>query len=87
MKHAHPEAPPRPQLLIRDDDPLKYEQAAVRWLARYAAQDRAMRLVEARRASSSTYSMGLAGMTTSRCCGSSGCSEPAGYQEAVDRVA
>jgi hypothetical protein len=35
-------------LLIRDDDPLRFERAAVRWLARYAAQDRAMRLVEAR---------------------------------------
>jgi hypothetical protein len=35
-------------LLIRDDDPLRYERAAVRWLARYAAQDRAMRLAEAR---------------------------------------
>jgi hypothetical protein len=35
-------------LLIRDDDPQRYDRAAVRWLARYAAQDRAMRLVEAR---------------------------------------
>jgi hypothetical protein len=35
-------------LLIRDDDPLRFERAAVRWLARYAAQDRAMRLAEAR---------------------------------------
>jgi hypothetical protein len=35
-------------LLIRDDDPLRYDHAAVRWLARYAAQDRAMRLAEAR---------------------------------------
>jgi hypothetical protein len=35
-------------LLIRDGDPLRYERAAVRWLARYAAQDRAMRLAEAR---------------------------------------
>jgi hypothetical protein len=35
-------------LLIRDDDPLRYERAAVRWLARYAAQDKAMRLAEAR---------------------------------------
>ena len=35
-------------LLIRDDDPQRYERAAVRWLVRYAAQDRAMRLAEAR---------------------------------------
>lgn len=35
-------------LLIRDDDPLRFERAAVRWLARYAAQDRAMRFAEAR---------------------------------------
>jgi hypothetical protein len=26
-------------LLIRDDDPLRYERAAVRWLSRYAAED------------------------------------------------
>ena len=37
-------------LLICDDDPQRYDRAAVRWLARYAAQDRAMRLVEAARA-------------------------------------
>ncbi len=35
-------------LLIRDDDPLRYERAAVRWLSRYAAEDRELRLVEAR---------------------------------------
>jgi hypothetical protein len=35
-------------LLIRDDGPQRYDRAAVRWLARYAAQDRAMRLAEAR---------------------------------------
>ncbi len=35
-------------LLIRDDDPQRYDRAAVRWLARYAAQDRVMQLVEAR---------------------------------------
>jgi hypothetical protein len=35
-------------LLIREDDPLRHERAAVRWLARYAAHDRAMRLAEAR---------------------------------------
>jgi hypothetical protein len=35
-------------LLIRDDDPLRAERAAVRWLSRYAAQDRQLRLAEAR---------------------------------------
>ena len=35
-------------LLIRDDDPLRYERAAVRWLSRYAAEDRHLRLSEAR---------------------------------------
>ena len=35
-------------LLIRDDDPLRFERAAVRWLSRYAAEDRQLRLVEAR---------------------------------------
>jgi hypothetical protein len=35
-------------LLIRDDDPLRYERAAVRWLSRYAAADRELRLAEAR---------------------------------------
>jgi hypothetical protein len=35
-------------LLIRDDDPQGYDRAAVRWPARYAAQDRAVQLVEAR---------------------------------------
>jgi hypothetical protein len=35
-------------LLIRDSDPLRYERAAVRWLSRYAAEDRELRLAEAR---------------------------------------
>jgi hypothetical protein len=35
-------------LLIRDDDPLLFERAAVRWLSRYAAKDRQLRLAEAR---------------------------------------
>jgi hypothetical protein len=35
-------------LLIRDDDPLLYERAAVRWLSRYAAEDRQLRLAGAR---------------------------------------
>ncbi|HEY8857936.1 MAG TPA: hypothetical protein VIM27_00690, partial [Gaiellales bacterium] len=35
-------------LLIRDDDPLRYERAAVRWLSRYTAEDRELRLAEAR---------------------------------------
>ena len=35
-------------LLIRDDDPLRYERAAVRWLSRYTADDRQLRLAEAR---------------------------------------
>lgn len=35
-------------LLIRDDDPLRFERAAVRWLSRYAAEDRELRLGEAR---------------------------------------
>jgi hypothetical protein len=35
-------------LLIRDDDPLRYERAAVRWLSRYRAEDRQLRLAEAR---------------------------------------
>ena len=34
--------------MIRDDDPLRYERAAVRWLSRYAAEDRHLRLSEAR---------------------------------------
>jgi hypothetical protein len=34
--------------LIRDDDPVRYERAAVRWLSRYAAGDRQLRLAEAR---------------------------------------
>jgi hypothetical protein len=35
-------------LLIRDDDPLRFERAAVRWLSRYTAEDRQLRLAEAR---------------------------------------
>jgi hypothetical protein len=35
-------------LLIRDDDPLRYERAAVKWLSRYATEDRHIRLAEAR---------------------------------------
>ena len=35
-------------LLIRDDDPLRYERAAVRWLSRYTAEDRELRLAQAR---------------------------------------
>jgi hypothetical protein len=35
-------------LLIRDGDPLQYERAAVRWLSRYTAEDRQLRLAEAR---------------------------------------
>jgi hypothetical protein len=35
-------------LLIRDDDPLRYERAAVRWLSRYTAEDRQLRLADAR---------------------------------------
>jgi hypothetical protein len=35
-------------LLIRDDDPLLFERAAVRWLSRYTTEDRQLRLVEAR---------------------------------------
>jgi hypothetical protein len=35
-------------LLIRDDDALRYERAAVRWLSRYTAEDRQLRLAEAR---------------------------------------
>jgi hypothetical protein len=35
-------------LLIRDDDPLRFERAAVRWLSRYTAGDRGLRLSEAR---------------------------------------
>jgi hypothetical protein len=34
-------------LLIRDDDLLRYERAAVRWLSRYTAEDRQLRLAEA----------------------------------------
>lgn len=34
-------------LLVRDDDPLRYERAAVRWLRRYIAEDRQLRLGEA----------------------------------------
>jgi hypothetical protein len=34
-------------LLIRDGDPLRYERAAVRWLSRYMAEDRELRLAEA----------------------------------------
>jgi hypothetical protein len=35
-------------LLIRDSDPLRYERAAVRWLSRCTAEDRQLRLSEAR---------------------------------------
>jgi hypothetical protein len=35
-------------LLIRDDDPLRYDRAAVRWLSRYTAEDRELHLAEAR---------------------------------------
>lgn len=35
-------------LLIRDDDPLLFERAAVRWLSRYPANDRDLRLAETR---------------------------------------
>jgi hypothetical protein len=35
-------------LLVRDDDPLRYERAAVRWLSRYTAEDRQLCLAEAR---------------------------------------
>jgi hypothetical protein len=35
-------------LMIRDDDPLRYERVAVRWLSRYTAEDRQLRLAEAR---------------------------------------
>jgi hypothetical protein len=35
-------------LLVRDDDPLRYERAAVRWLSRYTAEDRQLRLAEVR---------------------------------------
>jgi hypothetical protein len=37
-------------LLVRDDDPLRYERAAVRWLSRYTAEDRQLCLAEAREA-------------------------------------
>jgi hypothetical protein len=32
---------------LGDDDPLRYERAAVRWLSRYTAADRQLRLAEA----------------------------------------
>jgi hypothetical protein len=35
-------------LLIRDDDPLRYDRAAVRWLVRFAAEDRHLTLRELR---------------------------------------
>ena len=34
-------------LLIRDDDPLRYERVVVRWLSRYTAEDRQLGLCEA----------------------------------------
>jgi hypothetical protein len=35
-------------LLVRDDDPVLFERAAVRWLSRYAPEDRQLRLGELR---------------------------------------
>jgi hypothetical protein len=34
-------------LRIRDDDPLRYEREAVKWLSRYTAEDRVLRLANA----------------------------------------
>jgi hypothetical protein len=65
--------------LIRDDDPQRYDRAAVRWLARYAAQDRAMRLAEARELVDLLDGAGR--HDRSRGCGSSG-----GYALAAIRM-
>ena len=35
-------------LLLRDDDPVRFDHAAVRWLARYYAEDRGLRIRDAR---------------------------------------
>jgi hypothetical protein len=35
-------------LLLSDDDPVRFDQAAVRWLARYYAEDRRLRIRDAR---------------------------------------
>jgi hypothetical protein len=35
-------------LLLRDDDPVRFDHAAVRWLARYYAEDRRLRIRDAR---------------------------------------
>jgi hypothetical protein len=67
-------------LLIRDDDPQRYDRAAVRWLARYAAHDRAP-CGWPKPANSSTCSTAPAGTTGSLCCGSSG-----GYALAAMRM-
>lgn len=35
-------------LLLRDDDPLRYDRAAVRWLVKFAEEDRRLTLAEVR---------------------------------------
>jgi hypothetical protein len=72
-------------LLVRDDDPLRYERAAVRWLSRYTAEDRQLRLAEVRELVDMLAGVGrhdqVAVMRLERWL------RARGYEDAADRVA
>jgi len=53
-------------LLIREDEPVLYDKAAVRWFARYAAEDRYLLLRDARELIDLLDGVGLASPSTRR---------------------